>query len=75
VDFATLTHAEARAFYDRFGAKQDAQAFYEGRAVRDLIRDLAPHFARHGFAVTEREVGARGSVHLYVAEKPSLEAE
>jgi ubiquinone/menaquinone biosynthesis C-methylase UbiE len=37
VHFATLTHGEARAFYDRFGAKQDAQAFYEGRALRDLI--------------------------------------
>jgi SAM-dependent methyltransferase len=33
----TLTAAEARVFYDRFGAKQDAQAFYEDRALAPLI--------------------------------------
>lgn len=32
-----LSREEARAFYDRFGAKQDAQAFYEDRAVTDLV--------------------------------------
>lgn len=32
-----LSREEARAFYDRFGAKQDAQAFYEDRAVADLL--------------------------------------
>jgi len=39
----TLSHEEARAFYDRFGSKQDSQAFYEDRAVEDLIghADLA----------------------------------
>ena len=32
-----LTRAQARAFYDRFGAKQDGQAFYEDAAVQDLL--------------------------------------
>jgi ubiquinone/menaquinone biosynthesis C-methylase UbiE len=32
-----LSREEARAFYDRFGAKQDSQAFYEDRAVADLV--------------------------------------
>lgn len=32
-----LTHEQAKAFYDSFGAKQDAQAFYEDRAVEALI--------------------------------------
>jgi len=33
----TLSHAEARAFYDRMGAKQDTQAFYEDDATEDLV--------------------------------------
>ena len=33
----TLTPSEAKAFYDRFGAKQDSQAFYEDAAVEELI--------------------------------------
>ena len=33
----TLTTAEAKAFYDRFGTKQDSQAFYEDRALDPLI--------------------------------------
>jgi len=39
----TLSHQQAKAFYDRFGAKQDSQAFYEDRAVQDMVRhsDLA----------------------------------
>lgn len=32
-----LTPAEARTFYDHFGAKQDQQAFYEQPAVDDLL--------------------------------------
>jgi ubiquinone/menaquinone biosynthesis C-methylase UbiE len=32
-----LTHEQAKAFYDTFGARQDAQAFYEDRAVEALI--------------------------------------
>jgi len=34
----TLTHAEARRVYDRIGAAQDTQAFYEDRATRVLLR-------------------------------------
>lgn len=33
----TLSHEQARAFYDWFGARQDSQRFYEDRAVTDLI--------------------------------------
>ncbi len=32
-----LTHRQATAFYNRLGAKQDWQAFYETAATRDLI--------------------------------------
>lgn len=35
-----LSHDEARRFYDRFGAKQDAQAFYERPALERLIAGL-----------------------------------
>ncbi len=33
----TLSHDEAKAFYDWFGAKQDSQRFYEDPAVADVI--------------------------------------
>jgi ubiquinone/menaquinone biosynthesis C-methylase UbiE len=33
---AMLSHTEARAFYDHFGAKQDSQAFYEDAATDHL---------------------------------------
>jgi len=33
----TLSHDEAKAFYDWFGAKQDSQRFYEDPPVADLI--------------------------------------
>ena len=33
----TLTHDEARRFYDRLGRRQDTQAFYEDRATGRLI--------------------------------------
>jgi ubiquinone/menaquinone biosynthesis C-methylase UbiE len=32
-----LTPSQARTFYDRFGRKQDAQAFYEDAALDDLV--------------------------------------
>lgn len=38
---STLTHAEARAFYDRFGSKQDWQRFYEDAAVDEMIAHMA----------------------------------
>ncbi|MCX6049779.1 MAG: class I SAM-dependent methyltransferase [Chloroflexi bacterium] len=36
-----LSHAEARAVYDRFGARQDRQSFYEDEAFADLLAQLA----------------------------------
>lgn len=33
----TLSHDDARAFYDGFGAKQDSQKFYEDPALDDLV--------------------------------------
>lgn len=35
-----LTHGEARRFYDRMGARQDTQEFYEGPALAELIAHL-----------------------------------
>jgi SAM-dependent methyltransferase len=43
---SVLSHAEARRFYDRFGRKQDAQAFYERSALEDLARHLELERAR-----------------------------
>jgi len=43
-----LTHAQARRVYDRIGARQDTQAFYEDRATRILIE--------HGRFDTARQV-------------------
>ena len=42
----TFSHAQARAFYDRFGRRQDWQAFYEDRAVASLLRHAALDSAR-----------------------------
>jgi ubiquinone/menaquinone biosynthesis C-methylase UbiE len=42
----TFTHAQARAFYDRFGRRQDWQAFYEDRAVACMLRHAALASAR-----------------------------
>ena len=36
-----LSRAEAKKFYDRFGSKQDAQAFYEDAALDDLVAHAA----------------------------------
>ena len=33
----TLSHVEARRFYDRFGSRQDDQKWYEDAAIADLI--------------------------------------
>jgi ubiquinone/menaquinone biosynthesis C-methylase UbiE len=41
-----LSAAEARRFYDRFGAKQDSQGFYEQPALLELTRYLAMREAR-----------------------------
>lgn len=36
-----LTRSQAQEFYDRFGEKQDAQAFYEDAAVDDMVAHAA----------------------------------
>ena len=33
----TLSHSQAKRFYDRFGSKQDKQSFYEDKALDELI--------------------------------------
>jgi len=38
-------------------------------ALGDIIRDMAPLFAAHGFDYVDRDIGGFGSVHLYVARK------
>ncbi len=40
---------QVRAFYDRFGAKQDSQAFYEDAATADLILNAELGAARAVF--------------------------
>jgi ubiquinone/menaquinone biosynthesis C-methylase UbiE len=42
----TLSHEEARRFYDRFGARQDSQAFYERPALERMLANLALGEAR-----------------------------
>jgi ubiquinone/menaquinone biosynthesis C-methylase UbiE len=37
----TLTAEEAKSFYDRFGGKQDSQAFYEDAALKALVANAA----------------------------------
>ena len=51
---ATLSHAAARALYDRIGRWQDTQRFYEDRATGDLIAHADLHQAQ---AVFEFGVG------------------
>jgi ubiquinone/menaquinone biosynthesis C-methylase UbiE len=41
-----LTREQAKAFYDRFGAKQDKQAFYEDAALDDLVTHAGFDHAR-----------------------------
>ena len=45
----TLTRKEARSVYDRIGARQDSQAFYEDRAVGRVVQHAALGEARHVF--------------------------
>ena len=44
-----LTHQQATSFYNRMGAKQDWQAFYERAATRDLIAHAAFETAQSVF--------------------------
>jgi ubiquinone/menaquinone biosynthesis C-methylase UbiE len=47
-----LSHEQARAFYDRFGSKQDLQRYYEDPALEALLR--------HGGFETARAVAELG---------------
>ena len=42
----TLSHTEARAFYDRLGSRQDSQAFYEDAATSIVLRHASFECAR-----------------------------
>jgi len=44
-----LTRQAAKTFYDRFGSRQDAQAFYEDRALAELVAHADFESARHVF--------------------------
>jgi ubiquinone/menaquinone biosynthesis C-methylase UbiE len=65
----TLSHDEARRFYDRFGARQDAQAWYEDAALRVL---LAHGGFREAGAVVELGCGTgRVAERLLAGELPA----
>jgi SAM-dependent methyltransferase len=68
-DCRTLTADEAKRFYDRFGGKQDLQAFYEDPALDDLI---AHSDFEHATAVFEFACGTgRLAERLMSAHLPS----
>ncbi|MCB9649147.1 MAG: class I SAM-dependent methyltransferase [Deltaproteobacteria bacterium] len=46
-DPRTLTHAEAKRFYDHLGAKQDSQSFYEKAALERLLGHAELEHATH----------------------------
>lgn len=41
LDVRTLTHFEAKAYYDKFGRMQDTQAFYEDAAIDAMVAHAA----------------------------------
>jgi ubiquinone/menaquinone biosynthesis C-methylase UbiE len=61
----TISHSQARIFYDRFGLKQDWQRFYEKSAISDLIRHLEPRSAK---AVIEFGCGTGWLAELLLAD-------
>jgi len=64
-----LSRDEAKAFYDRFGARQDGQAFYEDAALQDLVRHSS--FA-HAASVVEFGCGTgRLAARLLSEELPA----
>ena len=67
----TLTHEQARAFYDRFGSRQDRQGFYEDAAVADLIAHARFAEAR---AVFEFGCGTGRFAHLLLTDHLAREA-
>lgn len=67
----TLSRAEARAFYDRFGPRQDRQAFYEDVALERLVAGGGFAEAR---AVVELGCGTGRFAELLLAERLGPEA-
>ncbi len=61
-----LTHEQARAFYDRLGARQDSQRFYEDAATRELVRHAGFETAR---AVVEFGCGTGRFAEGLLAER------
>jgi ubiquinone/menaquinone biosynthesis C-methylase UbiE len=49
IEMAGLSKEEARRFYDWLGAAQDTQAFYEDRAIADLVAHASFDTARDVF--------------------------
>ena len=49
-----LSKEEARAFYDRFGSKQDWQRLYEGQAIQGLLASLPDEIDETWFAEASR---------------------
>jgi len=68
---AELTSAQARAFYDRFGKKQDLQRFYEDAAL-DLL--LANSDLRHARSVAEFGAGTGRLAARLFEERLPLDA-
>jgi ubiquinone/menaquinone biosynthesis C-methylase UbiE len=66
-----LSHEQARAFYDRFGAKQDLQGFYENPAIEALLRHAAFESAR---AVVELGCGTGRLAARLLRERLPAEA-
>ncbi len=71
-DVRVLTHRQAQAFYNRMGAKQDWQAFYEAKATHDLIAHGSFETAQ---AVFEFGCGTGAFAERLLAAHLSLEAQ
>ncbi|MFQ5351241.1 MAG: class I SAM-dependent methyltransferase, partial [Thermoanaerobaculia bacterium] len=67
----TLGRAEARTFYDRFGPRQDRQAFYEDAALEGLLAEGGFEGAR---SVAEFGCGTGRFAEILLAEKLPAEA-
>ncbi len=70
-DVRVLTHQQAQAFYNRMGAKQDWQAFYEAKATHDLITHASFETAQ---AVFEFGCGTGAFAERLLAEHLSPQA-
>src|SRR5258708_36091392 len=71
-DVRVLTHEQAQAFYNRMGAKQDWQAFYEAKATHDLITHASFETAQ---AVFEFGCGTGALAERLLTAHVSLEAQ